>query len=835
MHLISKFLKLESTQHTMASPKEVARSRISLDKENSRNRLDDEWLWREDSFAKKPVLKSRGLDPKTFHQGSNDGNHHQRQGQAAVRELHSQAQKSLLKQEKRKVSEHAELQRSAYKQVTSLRTLPIQSQALTRFRELSKEYMHDDNDDDDDDNSESKAGEKEQNHASGDLSAAYSSSAASSSGRSADHEPKRILRDTRKSPAQSRRKAEYRQQFLQEQAQSKPLPVSHPFACPLWSMEPRIFAFEKSGAGKRKYVVGHMGRFLDKYWRKTDPHHRYYYELIREKTPCRLYLDLEFSKESNNNISADDTEGLLEELLAEINLELMDKFGLDPVPRSSVIDLDSSTSKKFSRHWIIHLPKETLFPHTAAMGYFMQELISRLSNEQATGQLTEKNHTLLHKYLFVKVSPSNVDSEKLTCFVDLGVYTRNRLFRLLGSSKFGKPPSAALRIAEANQFPFPAGFTNASFYLPAVQDRLRKHRNDDSNVDDDYDSGQDSDDLEAAIEHFKAATDWTGHAEALAETLVVPMNVPKISYPILPFDDSLLEKANKPALGGKNHHKTMTSSSLSCGQSPYPLIDCFVLETLGTRGGIQGTIRAWSIEYGADGAPLWITYQMLRNRWCECIQRQHKSNNIMWTVDLQLWHCVQTCHDPDCRAMQFRGTPVCLPEDIREQVQDAIFEEQLARLDEAELLAQFDQVSKQESSASSLSASISHSTADDSNVEKAFATLSLDENKARPSTSNTKKSIGDTPKCIVVTQDAVPFNHHRKEALDDSDDSEDEIDLVEEIKKMAQANRKKGRTNPVTGKQDARLADKKLAESKETPLSDDALLDAILSNPELFP
>ncbi len=50
------------------------------------------------------------------------------------------------------------------------------------------------------------------------------------------------------------------------------------------------------------------------------------------------------------------------------------------------------------------------------------------------------------------------------CFVDIGVYTRNRIFRILGSVKYGKPTSAALRIAEANEFPFPGGFGNELFY-----------------------------------------------------------------------------------------------------------------------------------------------------------------------------------------------------------------------------------------------------------------------------------------------------------------------------------------------------------------------------------
>jgi hypothetical protein len=81
-----------------------------------------------------------------------------------------------------------------------------------------------------------------------------------------------------------------------------------------------------------------------------------------------------------------------------------------------------------------------------------------------------------------------------------------------------------------------------------------------------------------------------------------------------------------------------------------------------------------------------MSYQMCRNRYCENIGRHHKSNNVMWIVDLELYQCVQGCHDPDCRAMQFRGTPVPLPPDVQQAVSEALFEEALAVMDEEALL-----------------------------------------------------------------------------------------------------------------------------------------------------
>ena len=77
---------------------------------------------------------------------------------------------------------------------------------------------------------------------------------------------------------------------------------------------------------------------------------------------------------------------------------------------------------------------------------------------------------------------------------------------------------------------------------------------------------------------------------------------------------------------------------------------------------------------------------MKDNRFCERIGRQHKSNNVMWTVDLRYMVCHQTCHDPECRAMGFRGEPVDLPHNVQEQVRERLFDYELASLDEQAIL-----------------------------------------------------------------------------------------------------------------------------------------------------
>uniref|UniRef100_A0A1I7X9R6 GB1/RHD3-type G domain-containing protein n=1 Tax=Heterorhabditis bacteriophora TaxID=37862 RepID=A0A1I7X9R6_HETBA len=63
----------------------------------------------------------------------------------------------------------------------------------------------------------------------------------------------------------------------------------------------RIFSYEVDGGlgGERRYLVTTLERFWHWYERQNN---RHMYELITEESPCRLYFDLEFSKESNPGI-----------------------------------------------------------------------------------------------------------------------------------------------------------------------------------------------------------------------------------------------------------------------------------------------------------------------------------------------------------------------------------------------------------------------------------------------------------------------------------------------------------------------------------------------------
>lgn len=211
--------------------------------------------------------------------------------------------------------------------------------------------------------------------------------------------------------------------------------------------------------------------------------------------------------EANPTIDDDANKSLMNEFISELIQEIENTFCII-INKNDIVDLDSTTPRKFSRHLIVHMPGGELFQDAIACGVFVKTFVSRLADELATGQLQSRRPTL-SKYLFVnskpppvpqiiendmddksanrtdtslqaqsnyssKTSQINSDSmaiQKRTCFVDTGVYTRNRLFRLFGSSKYDKPTSAALRIAAGNKFPFPDGFGNEKFYVPAMEER----------------------------------------------------------------------------------------------------------------------------------------------------------------------------------------------------------------------------------------------------------------------------------------------------------------------------------------------------------------------------
>ena len=52
------------------------------------------------------------------------------------------------------------------------------------------------------------------------------------------------------------------------------------------------------------------------------------------------------------------------------------------------------------------------------------------------------------------------------------------------------------------------------------------------------------------------------------------------------------------------------------------------------------------------------------NRWCGNVGRQHKSNGVMYVVNLATGIFYQKCHDHECRAAHYRSDGRPLPDAI---------------------------------------------------------------------------------------------------------------------------------------------------------------------------
>ena len=223
------------------------------------------------------------------------------------------------------------------------------------------------------------------------------------------------------------------------------------------SIESRIFVVseELSTDGKRRFVVSSFEEFWRRYT-ALSKEKRHFYEVIPEGHFCRLYFDLEFYKNENPDLNGTDT---LEVFIDLVCFYLIKKFGIC-CNRGNVIDLDSSTKEKFSRHLIFHIPN-VVFCSNVECGNFVRYIYEMARRKLLRNKDIELDCMKSFEFdLEDEIHPpdradigklfvNNKDGKK-TFFADLGVYTKNRNFRLYGSSKVGK--DTHLVISDENGF-----------------------------------------------------------------------------------------------------------------------------------------------------------------------------------------------------------------------------------------------------------------------------------------------------------------------------------------------------------------------------------------------
>ncbi|XP_021892242.1 DNA-directed primase/polymerase protein isoform X2 [Carica papaya] len=361
----------------------------------------------------------------------------------------------------------------------------------------------------------------------------------------------------------------------------------------------RIFSYQDHFNGQRRYLASTYKEFWKRY-QNMDSKYRHHYEVVQEGLPCHLYFDLEFNK--GDNVGKDGDE--MVDLLIAVTLEaLLEKYSIEG-NHDWVVELDSSTADKFSRHLIVRIP-ETAFKDNSHTGAFVAEICSRIVSTGEGGRFGK---------LFIKKDSCSSDLSS-HLFVDTAVYSRNRCFRLPLSSKAGK----------------------TSVLLPTGRFKC---------------NGMHEEDM------FMASLICNMDVDC-EKFLVCKMELECVKT--LQFDTEVNHNIGRWSSSSQefqlNASTSDVPSSYLMGKSPFPVLDHFI-ESIATIGNVSGKIRCWYwfSEYGL------IVYSMLRNRYCARIGRQHKSNHVMYVVDLGRAVYYQKCHDPDCRGYR---SPLCLvPMDI---------------------------------------------------------------------------------------------------------------------------------------------------------------------------
>lgn len=209
---------------------------------------------------------------------------------------------------------------------------------------------------------------------------------------------------------------------------------------PVWSKDKELSHTTKEvRAGAKEFIVGSYDRFWECYCTLSAVD-RVYYEILNPNKPCRLYIDAEFQKKPNSGTDGEDAMAFLETTMSTFITKRFQEAGL-PQAYVSFRTLDSSGVDKFSRHILVIIEisnnvaagkTEVLFVDNLHVGAFIRDYHVYIAKnyEDETITLLYANRELNCEAPHVKTS--------LAFVVDLGIYTKNRSYRICFSTKLGK-------------------------------------------------------------------------------------------------------------------------------------------------------------------------------------------------------------------------------------------------------------------------------------------------------------------------------------------------------------------------------------------------------------
>lgn len=400
------------------------------------------------------------------------------------------------------------------------------------------------------------------------------------------------------------------------------------------------FAFQQSD-GVRLFLVAHPQIFWH-YDIQKNPTQRCSFEVIPESSASKLYFDLEYDTKCNPSKRG----ALITNSFIVLVLYFIKEVFNIRATRENVLHLDSSTCDKFSRHLVFQLGSH-VFCNYQSVGEFVRFVCQKLlfylescsesddSNINPLGpddckccQLPSLKKTSCIRGANISLSELKelvvLNRKGNKCLIcDLSVYSKNRHFRLYQNTKWMK--SSPLVICEDNLYqPFLSPtellsdeVASEAFFLDSLVSYIRLSQ--------------------------------TCSKEPLLIHFVNPLH---ISCSTVGENDNILIKTvpqTYPVLTSENY----------ITKSPYPEVDDFISSVV-----LPG--RIYRLAYFSSSNT--IVYDIVGNRFCHNIKRQHRSNNIKYIVHLESCTYYQKCHDLDCST--FRSNPQQLPEDLKFQLSD---------------------------------------------------------------------------------------------------------------------------------------------------------------------
>ncbi|CAF3887233.1 unnamed protein product [Rotaria magnacalcarata] len=367
--------------------------------------------------------------------------------------------------------------------------------------------------------------------------------------------------------------------------------------------------------------------------------------------PSKLYFDLEFDITANPTI---DGSKLTNNFIQVFMRTRSDELNYST---KDVLVLDSTSSRKFSRHLIFQTKDP--FLDNQAVGKFVNLIledihgclinhqcaatqnVSPFQNKQTSSTL---DSTVFAKNLLVSLQPylsrfdhcTCVDDDSqlrfrdiiefvlnkngnnaITWFCDIGVYTKNRAFRLLRSSKFDK--LECFTVAPENQ------------WKPHTQ-------RPDPNL-----SGPPTE----------------------AERQIFMASLVYFNGPIRRFIhvDDVCTTSNTKSVNPRSQQASYVIDDLDKVRLDYPELANFmdnVAQDKNDATGDQRMSRLYKAKHIQNDFRWEIGFLYAGNyKYCERIQRHHKNNNIYFVVDMRKGTYRQKCHDSDCQ--NFQGVEKPLP------------------------------------------------------------------------------------------------------------------------------------------------------------------------------